>query len=949
MPEAAAGTKVGSAYFDLVFRDTIQKQVQDLSAKAQAAAQQRFLNVGKAAGTAMCKGMEGAANAVSGIVQKSAASAQKAMDGTFSKSIANLQAKLHLLENTHARLASSMDAMWQNGGSTSDAAFAKLIDQQQRVTDKIKYLQERLTIEREALAQRQAAAEQAAYAKIARAAESSARRQQAAARQAHTTAAPPADASRRINTANAVRLGDVSGMQREAQQTESIWKAAFSRIANTAKTALGRAFSTIGRTAQSALGKLGSSLGSLSKRLLSMNGLLGRAGRGIQRIGVRLGSIISGALIFNVISAGLTRMVSALGSALTSSDELNQALANLKGAAATAAAPLLQVLTPALTALANAAATVFSYISQLVSFFTGKSVSAMAATAKGMASVGSAASGTAKQVKNASRSLASFDEITRLDSPQDASSGGGGGGASASVPNYDFQGKSPFLDSMLSAIKSGDWYQVGALVAQKLNEGMAALDWTAIDKTAVRWAENLYNTLNGAVHTLDWGLLGDTIGNGLNTVLHFIDTFFQGIDWTALGTGLATSLNRLFSTLDWTSLGRVLTDKFKALFEMLHGFVQTFDFAALGQSLAAGTMAAINNVNWVQAAGDAGAFAVGILQLLTTWVQGIDWAALGTTIADCLLSIDWGALLLNLLLFIGETLSGLAEMAASFFAELAQACGDGFLGGILQCFADIYSWVKDVMIDPLVNAVKDLLGIHSPSTVFSDIGQNLVLGLFDGISGIWSKITNFFSTALDSIKKKFSDTWKAVKENVSGTFESIRSTMVSIWNGIAETIRDAVNTVLGFMNRLLSGAASMVNGLVDILNRFKIEVPEGVPMIGGTTFGFSLSHVSAPQIPMLANGGVIRQPTLAMMGEYAGAGSNPEIAAPQSAISEAMASANEDVVDAILTAGQQIIDAIRNQQGDVIVAIDDDSIGNAVQRWSQRNASRSGKPYFVTW
>ena len=97
--------------------------------------------------------------------------------------------------------------------------------------------------------------------------------------------------------------------------------------------------------------------------------------------------------------------------------------------------------------------------------------------------VGSAAEETAQQVKDASKSLAGFDELERLSEPQQDTGSGGGGGAGASqiVPNYDFQGKSPFLDSILDAIKAGDWYQVGELVAQKLNEGMAAIDWGPID------------------------------------------------------------------------------------------------------------------------------------------------------------------------------------------------------------------------------------------------------------------------------------------------------------------------------------------------------------------------------------------------------------------------------------------------------------------------------------
>lgn len=939
----ANGTQVASVYFDLQVRDTIARQMQALAAKAQTTARGQFAEVGKAAGEAMNRGMDAAAKSMANTAS-----------GAFNKSAAMLRARIRELETSFDRTASRLDALWQKGQGPGSAGFDKLTDQQQRISDRITAMRDRLAIEVQAAAAKQAAAEQAAYAKTAQAAEQTAARQQAAARGAHTTAAPPAAGEQLLGVyadgllaggwrdrlaqfSQAVTgsfAGAAGAAEQQAARTESAWSRAFSAVSAGAR----RAFSALGRVAGAALGALGRSVGSIGKRFDALSAGVGRFAR-------RLGSIVSGALVFNLVSAGLRNVVNYMGQALTASSALRTALGNLSGAAQTAAAPLIQVLTPALTALANAAATVFSYIARLVSFFTGKSVSAMAATAKGMASVGSAASGTAKQVEKATRSLAGFDEIEKLSAPEESGGGSGGGSGSAGdiLPNYDFQGKSPFLDSILAAIEGGNWYKVGALVAKKLNESMAAINWPAIDQTAIRWATNLYTGLNGFVQNLNWGLLGNTIGNGLNTALHFIDTFFQGFDWDMLGRGLGAGLSTLVATVDWEALGRVLTDKLKALFETLHGFVASFDFTALGQALATATMAAFNNVNWAQAAADASGFVIGVLQTLTAWVQGIDWSQLGTTVADCLLSIDWAGILLNLLLFIGEALSGLAETAASFFAELANACGEGFLGGILQFFADIFTWVKEHMIDPLVDAVKDLLGIHSPSTVFSEIGQNLVLGLLEGVSGIWGKITDFFQTSLDAIKQKFGDTWQAVKDGVSSAFGAIRDTMASIWNGIADTVRGAVNSIIGFMNKLLSGAASMVNGLIDVLNNFKIDVPDDVPLIGGTTFGFALGHVSAPQIPMLAAGGVIRQPTLAMMGEYAGAGQNPEIVAPQDLLRETMDEAL-GWQEATMQAGfEELAELLREvRQAIYDTELTDTTVGRAAQRWQRRQAIVTG-------
>ena len=128
----------------------------------------------------------------------------------------------------------------------------------------------------------------------------------------------------------------------------------------------------------------------------------------------RLKSIVFSALIFNVISSALRSLTSALGSAVAKTDGFGTALARLKGAAATAAAPLVNALGSALTYVMNLAAKAFAYLAKLISLLTGKSLSGMQATAKKMTSVGTAASGMAKQTDKAAKSLAGFDEIERL-------------------------------------------------------------------------------------------------------------------------------------------------------------------------------------------------------------------------------------------------------------------------------------------------------------------------------------------------------------------------------------------------------------------------------------------------------------------------------------------------------------------------------------------------------
>lgn len=902
MPE---GTSVGTIYFDLALKDTINAQLQAAAARTKAQVQHAFNSVG---------------DQIQKSISATGTQAAQAAGAAWSKSVALAQLSLNKAVRAFEESKNQLNAAMAQVKLGEEApksvdALARRVDQRYAA---IEDARQRLAIQVQAAAQRQAAAEQRAYDKAAKAAEQAAVRQQAAARQDNTTKAPPTK-----------KFSLLSGFANLAKSGAGLLRPLGGKLRSLLSASLGRV-SAIGSRAR----------GGLVSRLTQVDRRFASASTGCRSFTARLRGIVSGALIFNGISVGLRQVVSYLGSAALTSGQLKTALGNLQGAAATAAAPLVQVLTPALAALANTAAAVFACLAKIIALFTGKSVSAARTAAKSMAGVGSAASGTSKKVQDAAKSLAGFDEIERLDKP-DSSSGSGG-----ITPNYSYDGQSPFLDSILAAVKAGDWNQVGQLVAQKLNTAMAAIPWPSVQNKAQTWAATIASTLNGFIARLDWRLVGSTIAQGLNTALLFVDTFVQSFHWNTLGNGIGNALNQCFAELDWESLGRVLTDKLKALLETLHGFVQTFDFGAFGSDLAKAAMAGINNVDWVQAAGDLSTAAKGILDGLTNLLRGIDWTQVGQTTLEYLQNIDWASIVESLFTLIGTFIGSMVELLAptfasvgnwisSHFTDIGQNGIQGFLNGMISLLADIGSWIQQHMIDPLVNAVKNMLGIHSPSTVFADIGRNLVLGLLNGVSGIWGQITDFFSRRLDDVRQKFADTWQAVNSGANAA-----------WNGIVATIRIAVNTAIGFMNRLLSGAAAMVNGMIDVLNRFKIDVPEDVPLVGGTSFGFALDHVSAPQIPMLARGGVIRQPTLAMMGEYSGAASNPEIAAPQSVLQNLLANAMTENTDTLLSGFEELLAVLREILEAIYgIELTDDDIGHAVQRWQRKQAIATGGFY----
>ena len=675
--------------------------------------------------------------------------------------------------------------------------------------------------------------------------------------------------------------------------------------------------------------------------------------KGLGRFSSRITGLASSALIFNLLSSGLRQMTNYMGTALLSSTSLRQALGNLQGAAATAAAPLIQVLTPALTALANAAATVFAYLAKLVAFLTGKTVSSAKAAAKGM-------SGTSKAAKEAAQSLAGFDEIERLDK-KDSSSGGSG--ASSITPNYNFDAKSPFLDSVLAAIEAGEWNQVGQLFAQKLNEAMAAIPWPDIQDKAQTWAANIADTLNGFIARLDWRLVGSTLAQGLNTALIFADTLVQGIHWDTLGNGIGNGMNQCVKELDWEALGRLMIAKWKILFETLHGFIQTFDFSVLGDAFARATTAAINNIDWPQAAADLVSGAAGLIEALAHWIDGLDWQQIGSTIAECITNIDYAELAQAILDLLSAAVTGLADglsalaghlvgdfiqgvkqwfddvqtqaAVAGYGDDVAQYLRDGFINGLEALWNGIGQWIYDHIFTPFKNGICEAFGIHSPSTEAKSWGSYISQGLLDGLASKWENITGW----LRDLKQNFVDAWDNIRAKTTETFNFLGQTISDIWNGISSTIKNAVNGIIGFINRMISAVVTGINAVINALNGLSFDLPD---IFGGGHVGFNISTLTAPQIPYLAQGAVIpaNREFLAVLGDQSH-GTNVE--APLDTIKQAVAEVMEDLQAGQMAGFEAVVAVLREILSAVYgIELTDEDVGHAVQRWQRKQAIATG-------
>jgi hypothetical protein len=113
---------------------------------------------------------------------------------------------------------------------------------------------------------------------------------------------------------------------------------------------------------------------------------------------------------------------------------------------------------------------------------------------------------------------------------------------------------------------------------------------------------------------------------------------------------------------------------------------------------------------------------------------------------------------------------------------------------------------------------------------------------------------------LDFVTGVFSGDWKKAWEGIKTFFKGI-------WDALVDIVKAPINLIIGLINGLMNGIVQGLNVVIRALNSLSFEVPDWVPIIGGETFGFDLDTLSAPTIPYLARGGIIDQPTLAMVGE----------------------------------------------------------------------------------
>lgn len=161
------------------------------------------------------------------------------------------------------------------------------------------------------------------------------------------------------------------------------------------------------------------------------------------------------------------------------------------------------------------------------------------------------------------------------------------------------------------------------------------------------------------------------------------------------------------------------------------------------------------------------------------------------------------------------------------------------LAGIFSAvFATIYSVVSGAAkkLQPVFSAIgtviKVVMGVvrKQIETAFRMVA-GVVTSVAFTIKEVISGITKAFNGVLDFITGVFTGNWKKAWEGVKNIFGGV-------FDAFGGMCKIPLNAVIG-----------LINGAIGGINSISVDIPEGIPLVGGKHIGFSI-----PTIPTLAKG-----------------------------------------------------------------------------------------------
>lgn len=640
-------------------------------------------------------------------------------------------------------------------------------------------------------------------------------------------------------------------------------KSAFQNIAGTAKSAasaISSAFQKVSAAIKkigTTITQVGSKIKGLIKSVLGLNSAFKKTNKSAGFFNSTIGKAFKSIILYRALRKIITQIGQAFQEGIkniaaysastgAAMDSFVTDTMYLKNAMGSLAAPIIELLAPAFRVVTDAIVEAVNAVGMFIAALTGKATFTKAT--RSAQKYGDAVDGATKAQKNF---LAGFDELTIISETATGTSDAvdvSGMFETVEIPS-NFQNIIDTLKGPLEELEKF-FYDLGFGLSEKINAGLAKINWAAIQDTANRIASGIAAFLNGAVDGLDWSLVGSTIGNGINTAFGFVYTFMTKFKWGNFGRSVAEGLNSAIATADWDLIGRTLASKWNALIDFLYEFVTTFDWKGFGESISAAVNAWWDEIDWEKAGQAVSEGVKGILDFFIAAINGTDWKDIGEKIREFLVNIDWKDIWEKVKEAIKAAFTGFKDLLTGVFgsedaanAVIGILVGIATAVGVVKVAVAAYNIIMPIataltvawkVVCAAASVVTKLLGaaftfLTSPiGLVVLAIGAVIAIGVLlyknwdtvkEKASEIWNGIKDIFSETWQSIKDIFagigtwfSDRWKDIKTSFADVKTWFSNIFTNAWSGIKTAFSGAgdwfSNTVWGGIKGAFSNVSS---------------------------------------------------------------------------------------------------------------------------------------------
>lgn len=477
--------------------------------------------------------------------------------------------------------------------------------------------------------------------------------------------------------------------------------------------------------------------------------------------------------------------------------------------------------------IVKGATTVIGWLDKLVLFigaifksFTGKDLFKASASSSGkiaddFGGVASSLDKAYKKAKKIKKTITEFDEMAILNDNSSSYSGSsGGGGASTSMPDFSSLGDISIPDNISPRIQK---------IADKIK---------TIFKDVMSWIKDNKDWLKFTVTFIGFGLIGLLIKEFID-LYNSSEEFRQSI--VELGN---TWANALYPIVEFITT--VFNDAWNTI------FVPAFEYAT--QTLIPQIQEVLQEL-WKK-----------VLVPIANFV-GVVLTPVFRILFDVLTMI-WQNAILPLANAVGELF---AKSWDSIYNILTKT-----VLPILNVVIDVLTWLWKNVINPIVEVLWNLLkpafeGVFKHIKIIIDGAKEFFKGLLDFITGIF---TLDFKKAFEGIKNMLKSIWDSIVNiiknawsTILGLFSQGGKIFMGVVDGIGNIFKTIINALISGINKVIALPFDTVNGLLNTIRNIGFL---GIEPFKGL---WKNNPLPVPQIPRLAKGGIVMQPTQAIIGE----------------------------------------------------------------------------------